>query len=142
VIPELAAGRLALSSLMLNEHTEAEDDEESSDKLGVRKGVAQRFARDSRMRFLAYVYNAAPVAADDNEPDLKVDVTILRGNQAVLSPAVREVAIDKGTDTKVFPYVAEIPLTGLQPGEYTLQVNFTDLTTKAHASQQIIFVVD
>lgn len=142
VIPELASGRLALSSLMLNEHTEAEDDEESADKIGVRKGVAQRFARDSQMRFLTYVYNAAPVPADDNEPDLKIDVTILRGTQPVLSPAVREVGIDKGTDTKVFPYVAEIPLTGLQPGEYTLQITVTDLTTKTSATQKVTFVVD
>lgn len=142
VIPEIGSGRLALSSLMLNEHTEADDEEESSDKVGIRKGVAQRFARDSRMRFLTYVYNAAPVAANENEPDLNVEVKILRGNQPILNPALREVAIDRGTDAKAFPYVAEIPLTGLEPGEYTLQVVVTDLTTKAGATQQITFVVD
>jgi len=141
-IPDISTGRLALSSLMLNEHTEAEDEEEASEKIGVRKGVAQRFARDSRLRFLTYVYNAAPVAANDGEPDLNVEVKILRGNQPVLSPALREVAIERGTDTKSFPYVAEIPLAGLQAGEYALQVTVTDLTTKANATQQITFVVD
>ncbi len=141
-IPDISTGRLALSSLMLNEYTEAEDEEEASEKLGVRKGVAQRFARDSRLRFLTYVYNAAPVAANENEPDLNVEVKILRGNQPVLNPALREVAIDRGTDAKSFPYVAEIPLAGLQAGEYTLQVIVTDLTTKASATQQIAFVMD
>lgn len=141
-IPDISTGRLALSSLMLNEHTEADDEEEASEKIGVRKGVAQRFARDSRLRFLTYVYNAAPVAANDNEPDLNVEVKILRGNQPILSPALREVAIERGTDAKNFPYVAEIPLEGLQAGEYALHVTVTDLTTKASATQQITFVVD
>lgn len=141
-IPELATGRFAISSLMLNERTEADDEEESSGKRGVSRGVTQRFAHDSRLRFLTYVYNAAPVAANDNEPDLNVEVKVLRGTQPILSPAVREVAIERGADTKSFPYVAEIPLAGLQPGEYILQVTVTDLTTKATASQQIMFVVD
>ena len=141
-IPEIATGRFALSSLMLNEHAEADDEEEASEKIGVRKGVAQRFARDSRLRFLTYVYNAAPVAANDNEPDLNVEVKILRANQPILSPALREVAIERGTDAKSFPYVAEIPLAGLQPGEYTLHVTVTDLTTKASATQQATIIVD
>jgi len=141
-IPDISTGRLALSSLMLNEHTEAEDEEQASEKIGVRKGLAQRFARDSRLRFLTYVYNATPVAADDNEPDLNVEVKILRGNQPVLSPALREVAIERGTDTTSFPYVAEIPLAGLEAGEYTLYVTVTDLTTKGSATQRITFVVD
>lgn len=141
-IPDISTGRLALSSLMLNEHTEADDEEEASEKIGMRKGVAQRFARDARLRFLTYVYNAAPVAANDNEPDLNVDVKILRGNQPILSPAFREVVIDRGTNAKSFPYVAEIPLAGLQAGEYTLHVTVTDLTTRASATQQITFVVD
>ena len=141
-IPDISTGRLALSSLMLNEQTEAEDEEEASQKIGASKGVAQRFARDSRLRFLTYVYNAAPVASNDNEPDLNVEVKILRGNQPVLSPGLNEIAIERGTDTKSFPYVAEIPLAGLPAGEYTLQLTVTDLTTKANATQQITFVVD
>ncbi len=142
VIPELSTGELALSSLMLNEHTEADDDESSSDKVGVRKGVARHFAGDSQMRFLTYVYNAAPTAADDPEPNLNVEVKVLRGAQPVLNPALRELEIDRGTDTKTYPYLAEIPLTGLTPGEYTLEVVVTDLTKKSTATQRATFIVD
>ena len=142
VIPEVSAGQLALSSLLLNEHTEADDDEETADKVGVRKGVARNFNHDSRMRFLTYVYNAAPTAADDPEPDLGVEVKVLRGEQPVLNPALREMEINRGTDARVYPYLAEIPLTGLKPGEYTLQVVITDLTTKASATQRATFVID
>jgi len=141
-IPEIANGRLALSSLMLNEQREADDEEDSSGRPGVMKGVAQHFARDSRVRFLTYVYNAAVVPDGDNEPDLKVEVKILRGTQPILSPALREVAIERGTDAKSFPYVAELPLAGLQPGEYTLHITVTDLTTKAIATQQATIVVE
>jgi VWFA-related protein len=140
-IPEIATGRLALSSLMLNEQVEADDEDTPSEKTGARKGVAQRFAPGSRLRFLTYVYNAKPVAADDNEPELNVEVKILRGNQPVLSPALREITIETA-DAKNFPYAGEIPLDGLQPGEYTLQVIVTDMTTKGSAMQRATFVVE
>ena len=120
---------------------EADDEDTPSEKTGARRGVAQRFAPGSRLRFLTYVYNAKPVAADDNEPELNVDVKILRGNQPVLSPALREIAIEKA-DAKNFPYAGEIPLDGLQPGEYTLQVTVTDVTTKGSAMQRANFVVE
>lgn len=142
VIPEVSAGQLALSSLLLNEHTEADDEEETADKVGVRKGVARNFNHDSRMRFLTYVYNAAATAADDPEPDLGVEVKVLRGEQPILNPALREMEINRGTDARVYPYLAEIPLTGLKPGEYTLQVVITDLKTKASATQRATFVID
>ncbi len=91
-------------------------------KTGARKGVAQRFARGSHLRFLTYVYNARRLPANENEPDLTVDVKILRGERPVLSPAVREIVIENPADAKSFPFAAEIPLEGLPPGDYTLQV--------------------
>lgn len=141
-IPEIASGKLTLSSLMLNEQLEADDEDAPEEKSGEVKGLAQRFARSARLRFLTYVYNAVALADSDNEPDLNVEVKILRGNQPVPSPALREVAIERGTDVKSFAYVGEIPLAGLQPGEYTLHVTVTDLTTKASATQHATIVVE
>jgi VWFA-related protein len=140
-IPETANGKLALSSLLLNEQLEADEEETPSEKTGARKGVTQRFARNAHLRFLTYIYNAKPVADNDNEPDLDVDVKILRGNQPMLKPALRPIEIES-KDTRSFPYAAEIPLDGLQPGEYTLLVTVTDQTTKASSSQRAAFVVE
>jgi len=142
VVPEISNGKLALSSLMLNEITEAADEDDAGEKVGVRKGVAQRFSHDARLRFLVYAYNAVPVAANDNEPDLKIDAQILRGTQPILSPALREVIIERGTDARTYPYVGEISLTGLQPGSYTLRINVTDTSSKATAAQDVHFLVD
>ena len=127
---------------MLNEHTEDEDDSAASEKPGVRKGVARRFGPESSMRFLTYIYNAAPAAADDPEPNLNVEVKILRGGQPVLNPALREIEIERGADTKTYPYLAEIPLTGLKSGEYTLEITVTDLSKKSSATQRATFIVD
>jgi hypothetical protein len=141
-IPDIATGKLALSSLMLNEQLEADDEDTPSERTGVRKGVAQRFARGSHLRFLTYVYNARPAADNDNEPDLNIEVKILRGNQLFLSPALREMVIESRPDTKSFPFAAEIPLEGVPAGEYMLQVIVTDATTKATATQQTAIVVE
>lgn len=140
-IPEIANGKLALSSLMLNEQLEADDEDAPTEKTGARKGVAQRFGRGSHLRFLTYVYNAQPVAANDNEPDINVDVKILRGNQPLLSPAMRQMEIDS-KDATSLPFAAEIPLDGLQPGAYILLVTVTDATTKASTSQRVAFIVE
>ncbi len=140
-IPEVSNGKLALSSLLLNEQLDAEDDDTPTEKTGPRKGVALRFARAAHLRFLTYVYNAKPVAENDNEPDLDVDVKILRGNQPLLKPAMRPIEIES-KDAHSFPFAAEIPLDGLQPGEYTLLVTVTDQTTRASSSQRALFIVE
>ncbi len=140
-IPDTANGKLALSSLLLNEQLEAEDEETTTETTAPRKGVAQRFARNANLRFLTYVYNAKPVAASDNEPDLDVDVKIFRGTQPMLKPALRPIEIES-KDLRNFPFGGEIPLDGLQPGEYTLVVTVTDQTTKASTSQRALFIVE
>jgi VWFA-related protein len=141
-IPEIASGKLTLSSLMLNEQLEADDEDAPSQRSEEVKGLTQRFVRGSRLQFLTYVYNAKPVAANDNEPDLNIDVKILRGNQPVLAPALRELLIEDRADSKSYPFAAEIPLEGLEAGEYVLQVTVTDVTTKASATQQTTIIVE
>lgn len=140
-IPEISNGKLALSSLMLNEQVQADDEDTPTEKTGTRKGVAQRFVRGSHLRFLTYVYNAKPDPASDNEPDINVDVKILRGTNPVLSPALRPMEVES-KDPGTLPYAADISLEGLQPGEYVLLVTVTDQITKASSSQRAVFVVE
>ncbi|HSS19206.1 MAG TPA: VWA domain-containing protein [Pyrinomonadaceae bacterium] len=138
-IPEISNGKLALSSLMLNEQLEADDEETSTAPTETHVGVAQRFARGSHLQFLTYVYNAKP--GSDNEPDVEVDVKILRGNQPLSSPTLRPMEV-ANKDPQTVPYAAEISLEGLQPGEYVLLVTVTDQVTKATSSQRAMFVVE
>lgn len=140
-IPDVSKGRLALSSLMLVEQMYADQEEAAGGKPGVQKGVTQRFARAAHLRFLTYVYNAARAAANDNAPDLDVKVQVLQGNRAVANPDVREIAVDE-EGAKRYPFAAEIPLEGLPPGEYALQVTVTDKATGMSATQQAKFVIE
>ena len=72
-IPDPAAGRLALSSLLLAEQRDVTDSSAESPR-----GVARRFAQTSRLRFLAYAYNAAPDPANGNTPDLELKLVVTR----------------------------------------------------------------
>ncbi len=141
-IPDLANGRLLMSSLMLNEQPADADEDTLAVKNESQKGLGQHFAVGSRLQVLTYVYNAKPIAANENEPDLKIDVKILQSGKAVLSPALRELILDNKSDGTSYPYAAEVPLNGLSAGEYVLQVTVTDVTTKTTTSQQTTFVVD
>ena len=141
-IPRISSGKLALSSLMLNEQNEADDDQAGGESRGEMRGLAQRFARAGRLQFLTFVYNAKPATADDKEPDLSVGVKILRGDQLVSTPAMRELPIDNAADSKGYPLAGEVSLDGLPAGEYVLQVSITDLTTKTTATQQATIIVE
>ena len=141
-IPDIASRKLLMSSLLLNEQPADADEDSLAQKPESQKGLGQHFAVGSRLQLLTYIYNARPIAANDNEPDLEIEVKILRGSQPVLSPALRELIIEKSTDAKSYPYAVEVPLHGLEAGEYVLQVTVTDVTTKTTAVQRARFVVD
>ena len=87
------------------------------------------------MRFTLYIYNAgAP-------PQLGMQLKILRGKQAVLTPPEFVVPPDKVTNPANIPYTGEFPLSSLPPGNYVLELTVTDRTKKATDIQQLSFSV-
>lgn len=141
-IPDLAAGKLALSSLMLVEQAQADNEDEAGEKPEEQRGVAQRFTPDSRLQFLTFVYNATPVAANDNAPDLDVNVEVLRNDRPVAIPQFRELVSEEPTDARRFPFAGEIKLSGLTAGNYVLRVIIVDRSTEASAAQVTSFVIE
>ena len=120
-IPKLKPGSFSISSLYVGEIAEAG----GAAQVGV--NASRRFARNSKMRFTAYIYNAgAP-------PQLSAQIKVLHGEKAVINPP--EIKIT------TVPYTGEFPLSSLPPGNYVLEVTITDQTTKASASQQFKFAV-
>lgn len=134
-IPDLSAGRFHISSLLLSEQADV------GEQAGAPRGVARRFSQTSRLRFLAYAYNAAPDPANDNTPDLDIKLQVTRRGQPVAVPPLIEVLIEDEDETKRFPVAAEFPLDDFEPGEYTLQLTVTDRLKKTAATQQAPFVV-
>ena len=89
------------------------------------------------MRFTTYIYNAGHNPA----PQLSVQIKVLRGEQAVITPPEIKVSTDKLTSFTNIPYTGEFPLSSLPPGNYVLDVTVMDRTSTASDSQQLRFTV-
>ena len=131
-VPKSKAGTFAISSLYVGEISQA------SEAGQVTVNAHRRFARNSRMRFTTYIYNAARGAS---VPQLGVQIKILRGKEAIITPSEAKVSTDKLTNFANIPYTGEFPLSSLTPGSYVLQVTVTDHTTHAAATQEFPFTI-
>ena len=140
-VPDLAKRKLVTSSLLLGERTQSmmKNVSNNDDEINpVLLNAAHRFRADSTLRFLVFAYNATS-AQTNQQPDVAVQVQVIRDDQPVLTTALRKVATDGLPDLLRLPYAAEIPLSGLQPGRYVLQVAFIDRLSKQSASRQTQF---
>ena len=128
-IPKLKEGTFSISSLFVGEITAAG----GAAQVGV--NASHRFARSSRLRVTTNIYNAG------TPPQLGLQIKILRGKEAVLTPAEIVVGADKISNPANSPYTVEFPLSALSPGNYTLDLTVTDRTKKTSASQQLNLTV-
>ena len=142
-IPDLANKKLAMSSLLLGERTQAMMTNVSNTAAGVSPvalSASHRFQRESTLRFLIFVYNSA-LSPEDQKPDIAVQVQVIRDDQPVLTTALRKVTTEGATDLARLPYAAEIPLGELLPGRYLLNVTLIDRVSKQSTSRQTHFDV-
>jgi hypothetical protein len=128
-IPKVKEGEFSISSLFVGEISETG----GAGQVGVNAG--RRFARTSRLRFTTYLYNTA------TPPQLGMQIKILRGTQAVLTPPEINIPTDKLSNFTNIPYTGEFPLSALPPGNYLLELTATDRARKTSATQQLPFSV-
>lgn len=167
-IPNVESKTLAMSSLIVAEkasaanslNTSADDDSQKTDDpfKDLRLNIDGRFTRNSHLRFLTFVYNAATTARPNSAaqaptapagaivpstpPDLAVQVQVFRDGQPVITTPARKIQTEGVTDLMRVPYAADVSLEGLQSGNYVLQVIIIDRIAKTTASQQFKFQVD
>jgi hypothetical protein len=141
-IPDLSKKKLAMSSLLLGERTQAmmTNVSNSGDESPVALSASHRFRRDSTLRFLLFVYNSV-ISPTDRQPDAAVQVQVVRDDQPVVTTALRKVTTEGIVDLARLPYAAEIPLNSLLPGRYLLQVTVIDRLSKQSISRQTHFDV-
>src|SRR5215213_2297264 len=141
-IPDLAKKKLAMSSVLLGERTQAmmTNVSNSGGASPVALSASHRFQRESTLRFLIFAYNSAfsPV---DQKPDVAVQVQVIRDDQPVITAALRKMNTEGVTDLARLPYAAEIPLSELLPGRYLLTVTLIDRVSKQSTSRQTHFDV-
>jgi len=141
-VPDLTKKKLAMSSLLLGERTQATMTNVSNQTGAnpVSLSASHHFKHESTLRFLIFAYNALPSPADQ-KPDIAVQVQVIRDDQPVLTTALRKVNVEGVTDLERLPYAAEIPLAELSPGRYLLQVTLIDRVSKQSTSRQTHFDV-
>jgi VWFA-related protein len=142
-IPDLSLRRLTLSSLLLGlqsvELKEAKAAPAPTPQ--VQFNVDHHFARNARLGFMAFVYNAARGQEGKSLPDLSIQARILRMGQTVLTTPIRTVKIEPGDLARIF-CGGEIQLGSIPSGSYVLEVTVTDQIAKASASQQTRIMVE
>jgi hypothetical protein len=100
--------------------------------------VDRKFAHDSRVKFMTFVYNAATSATG---PNLRAQVYVYRDSQRLISSALARVEVTD-RDPERIPFASDIDLRQLPPGSYLLEVTIEDLTTGKSVSQQTTFQVE
>lgn len=141
-IPDLADKKLALSSLLLGEHSVSEMANVSSPAPDAQTvlSASHQFRRESSLRLLVFTYNAS-LSPTDQKPDLAVQVQVIRDDQPVLTTSLRKINTDGAPDLLRVPYAADISLSELPPGRYLLQVSVIDRLAKESATQKTNFDV-
>jgi VWFA-related protein len=139
-IPDLASGRLTLSSLFL-----MKDDGASPAAAGGEAGAAlrsvqgrRRFGRGENLYVQLYAYNPKRDAAGG--VDLVEQAEVLRGGSR-LAAATPETMV-AGEPQGPVPHLSRIRLQGFGPGDYELRVTVTDRKAKTMAARSVPFTVD
>ena len=102
--------------------------------------VDHRFQSTSFLRFLIFVYNAAPAA--DAKPDVALQVQLLRDGQPVMTTPQKKIVTDVTQDLNRIPYAAEISLAGLRAGRYRLRISVVDRISKRSATEETHIEID
>jgi len=141
-IPAFDPGKLLLSSIFLGSQKSGAggDAAQQNEPSPASLNVDRRFARDSSLQFLTYIYNAAGGAA--TPPDVALQVQIFRDNQPVFTAPISKVKTEGLPDTTRIPYLAELSLASFPAGRYVLQLTAIDRTARTSASQRTNFVIE
>jgi len=142
-IPDLALHRLSLSSLLLGL--------QNVQQRGATTGAAgnpqvqfstdHRFARNSRLGLLIFLYNAARGQSGKSKPDAMIEARLLRGGQVLRTVPMRSVSLDTQDLTRL-PFGGEIPLDSVPSGQYVIEIIATDQYAKTSASQRARITVE
>ena len=143
-IPDLSAGQLALSSLVIGGRAPSTISNASATtqkpEVSTELRIAHRFSPTDFLRFMVFVYNAARAPAD-SKPDVALQVQVVRDDQPVITSPLRKVSVEGVDDLVRIPFAAELSLGGLPAGRYVLQVTAVDRVSKQSASQQTRFEI-
>ena len=146
-IPDLSGKKLTLSSIVAGERSAAQTQGQTEGagagglfSKQVPLNIARRFRRDSFLRCLVFVYNAARTQSNRTS-DVAIQVQVLRNNRPVITTPVKPITTQVGGDQDRLPYATEVSLQGLTTGRYILSITAIDRAGKTTASEQMRFEI-
>jgi VWFA-related protein len=136
-IPDLALHRLSLSSLLLG----LQNVEVGGGAPQVQFSADHRFARNTRLRFMTFVYNATRSGSGKSEPDIMFQARLLRGGQVIRTMPLQRVPAESQDLARIL-FAGEISLDSVPSGQYVLEVNVEDQIARTSASQHTKITVE
>ena len=140
-IPDLESRRLTLSSLLLNVQNVAASDTKVNGNVQVQFSVDHRFARNSHLTFMAFIYNAMHAENSKSPPSLSIQARLWRRGQVVQTGPLHKVELGSQDLTRI-PCGGEISLDSILAGDYVLEVTVTDAANQTTTSQRTRITVD
>jgi hypothetical protein len=136
VIPDLARRELSISTVLMGLEMVPDKDQPGG---RMQWSIDRKFLRDSKLTFMAFVYNAD---AQRGKPDVAARAVVLRDGREVVSGSFKKISDPALADPARVPVTGEISLRGLSPGKYILDLTVEDRATQKTVSQRATFVVE
>lgn len=133
-IPNLSLGKLQLSSLLLGLQKVGANEQ-------VQFSVDHRFRANSKLGFMAFIYNATSGQGGRSTPELFFQARLLRLGQP-LNQGRRQKVLNASQDPARILFQGELPLDSVPAGRYVFELNITDAAGKSSATQQTVITIE
>jgi VWFA-related protein len=140
-IPDLSLHRLSLSSLLLGLQKVGTTKIGAAETPQVQFSTDHRFARNSRLRFITFIYNAGLSHDGQARPNIWLQARLWRGGQIVKSLPIKSVPVET-RDLLRIPFGDEMSLDSVPAGQYILEITVDDQIAKTSASQQTKITIE
>jgi len=138
-VPDLSARHLAISSLLIGE-TGLATGGAAAEAQRAQLKIDKRFLKNSRMRVLAFIYNASDTL--DKPARLTARIDVFSRNKAIVSTPSFAVDTQNVADRGRIPYAGELNLASLAKGRYRVRLTVIDINQKTFASQEAAFDIE
>jgi VWFA-related protein len=140
-IPDLSLHRLSLSSLLLGLQNVGGTKADTAGVPQVQFSTDHRFARNSHLRFITFIYNASQGLDGKSQPNLWLQARILRAGQVIKSTPMQRIIFESQDFVRI-PFGGEIALDSIPSGQYILEITVDDQIARTIVSQQTKITVE
>ena len=140
-IPDLSLHHLSLSSLLLGLQSVGGTKDNAAGTPQVQFSTDHRFARNSHLNFMTFIYNAALGLDGKSPPNIWLQARLLRGGQIVKTTPMKSVPV-AAQDFVRIPFIGEIALDSIPSGAYILEIVVDDQIAKTTVSQRTKITVE